>query len=681
MKYAQNINVLILLSMTLLLLSSCGDNKELDNIDGEAIELNTENFAGRPDQLDYQMTMNDELLRIRPLVSSERNAYYGDLHVHTAYSFDAYAFGTTATPYDAYRFARGDEIQHPSGYSLKLRQPLDFYAVTDHAVFLGAVKEAANTETELSKHELAKPIHNINAPENMNVTSLGKRSLIFSTFLPDMLSALSDGSLKESQLNDVVRSAWSDIADAAEMFNEPGRFTTFLGYEYTSSTAEQGNLHRNVIFRGDNSAPAIPFSRVHSRNPEDLWEWMDELRAQGIDSLAIPHNSNGSNGAMFQTNDWAGNSFTSRYSETRMRNEPLVEITQIKGTSDTNPRHSPNDEWADFELMSFRVGTTLPSKEDGSYIREAYLNGLKLADEGAGNPYKFGLVAASDTHVGATSDEEKTYFSKAGLLDGDAVARGSVPLPKTYEMALRATRPDTLAEIDDKTYMAASSFETWGASGIAAVWAEENTREAIFAAFRRKETFATTGPRIKLRFFAGYDFDKSLLDDKARIGKAYETGVSMGSTLTVDEQKQPSFLVWGVADANAQPLQRLQVIKGRISNGKTSEKVFDVACAGGASIDPISQRCPENGATVNLENCEPMGDGAQELLTLWQDPEFVAGEEAFYYVRALENPSCRWSTWDALEAGVAPRADLQPTIQERAWSSPIWYSADGDGTQ
>ncbi|WP_299381319.1 HlyD family type I secretion periplasmic adaptor subunit, partial [uncultured Kiloniella sp.] len=345
-----------------------------------------------------------------------------------------------------------------------------------------------------------------------------------------------DGSLEEDLLNNVAKSAWQDIADAAEMYNEPGRFTTFLAYEYTSATVERGNLHRNVIFRDNQAAPAIPFSRYHSRNPEDLWSWMDGLRAKGIESLAIPHNSNGSNGAMFQRTDWAGNAFTEEYSRTRMRNEPLVEITQIKGTSDTNPRHSPNDEWADFEIMPFRVGTTLPSKEDGSYVREAYLNGLSLAADGLGNPYKFGLVAASDTHVAATSDDEESYFSKAGLLDGDAVARGSIPAPKAVALAVGALLPDSLQEIDGETYMSTSSFETWGASGIAGVWAEENTRDSIYAAFRRKETFATTGPRIKLRFFASYDFNDELLADENRVETAYQQGVTMGATLEAKQR-------------------------------------------------------------------------------------------------------------------------------------------------
>ncbi|MFK8020854.1 MAG: DUF3604 domain-containing protein [Pseudomonadales bacterium] len=652
----------------LLVLSGCGRDEEV-------VEVNSENFAGTNEQQAFKMAIGDELLQLRPKPNEQRNAYYGDLHVHTAYSFDAYAFGTTATPYDAYRFAKGEQIQHPSGYGLKIREPLDFYAVTDHAAFLGAVKEAANTDTELSKHELAKQVHNINAEDNLDFTSLGQRAQVFSTFLPNVLTALTDGSLEEDLLNSVAKSAWQDIADAAEMYNEPGRFTTFLAYEYTSATVERGNLHRNVIFRDNQAAPAIPFSRYHSRNPEDLWSWMDGLRAKGVESLAIPHNSNGSNGAMFQRTDWAGNAFTEEYSRTRMRNEPLVEITQIKGTSDTNPRHSPNDEWADFEIMPFRVGTTLPSKEEGSYVREAYLNGLSLEADGAGNPYKFGLVAASDTHVAATSDDEKSYFSKAGLLDGDAVARGSVPAPKAIALAVGALLPDSLQEIDGETYMATSSFETWGASGIAAVWAEENTRDSIYAAFRRKETFATTGPRIKLRFFAGYDFSDEVLTDEHRVETAYQQGVTMGATLKAEALQQPSFLVWAIADANTVPLQRVQIIKGSLVDGKTIERVYDVACSEGAKVDPVTQRCPDNGATVDISDCSPSeGPGAQELLSLWKDPDFTAGEEAFYYLRALENPTCRWSTWDAVEAGVEPRSDLALTIQERAWSSPIWYS-------
>jgi hypothetical protein len=337
-----------------------------------------------------------------PPPNPERNAYFGDLHVHTEYSFDAYSFGTTATPYDAYRYARGEAIAHPSGYQVQLRTPLDFYAVTDHAMLLGLVREAADTRSEFSKYPVAEPVHNMNAPGNMGVTSILQRVGNFSNFIPDTVEGIQDGSIDEALATDVTRRAWLDTIEAAEQYNAPGKFTTFVAYEYTTSSDDRGNLHRNVIFRGSDKLPAVPFSRLNSQNPEGLWDWMDTIRAQGIESLAIPHNSNGSNGQMFKLEDWAGNPLDDAYAQQRIRNEPLVEITQIKGTSDTHPLLSPNDEWANFEIYSLRVGTNLPSEPSGSYVRQALQNGLALEEKGITNPFQFGLVAATWVSLAAT---------------------------------------------------------------------------------------------------------------------------------------------------------------------------------------------------------------------------------------------------------------------------------------
>jgi hypothetical protein len=638
-------------------------------------------FAGRTgeDTPNQQLEVDREILKLAPPPPNpDRNAYFGDLHVHTEYSFDAYSFGTTASPYDAYRYARGEALTHPRGYQIQLRSPLDFYAVTDHAMFLGLVKEAADTSTAFSKYAVAKPIHNINAPDNMGDSSVLQRVGNFAGFIPATLAGLRDGSIDKELALDVTRAAWLDTIAAAEQFNDPGKFTTFVAYEYTSSSDDRGNLHRNVIFKGSDNLPAVPFSRFNSQNPEGLWDWMDDLRGQGIESLAIPHNSNGSNGQMFKLEDWAGNPLDDEYAQQRMRNEPLVEITQIKGTSDTHPLLSPNDEWANFEIVSLRVGTTLPSEPRGSYVREAYLNGLNLEAQGILNPYKFGLVGASDTHVAATTDDESTFFSKAGILDGSPRGRGSIP-PGFWEGTLiKLVQPSFIKEVDGRDYIGGSGFESWSASGIAAVWAEENTREAIYAAFRRKETFATSGPRIKVRFFAGYDFEPTILQSSELASIAYAQGVTMGGDLAGSADKAPQFLVWAMASPNGLPLQRAQIIKGYIKDGTPSETVYDVACADGDSVDPTTHRCPDNGAKVNLADCSvtPMS-GSTELKTLWQDPEFDSGQDAFYYLRVLENPSCRWSTWDAIRAGVEPRSDLPKTIQERAWSSPIWYREMG----
>ncbi|MBT4519450.1 MAG: DUF3604 domain-containing protein [Halieaceae bacterium] len=653
-------------------LAGCGGEEapDLNKLDPIGVREDTE---PRNQLLD----VNRDILELRAKPNPDRNAYFGDLHVHTAYSFDAYSFGTTATPYDAYRYAQGEALDHPSGYQVQLQQPLDFYAVTDHAMFMGLVKESANTSTEFSKLAVAQPLHDINAPDNMGELSIIGRTRAFATFIPNMIAGLQDGSIDPALAESITRSAWLDSIAAAEQFNTPGKFTTFAAYEYTSSSPDRGNLHRNVIFRGTERLPAVPFSRFHSQNPEGLWDWMDELRNQGIESLAIPHNSNGSNGQMFKITDWAGNPMNDDYANQRLRNEPLVEITQVKGTSDTHPLLSRNDEWANFEIMPFRVATTLPSQAPGSYVRDAYLRGMTMADQGVLNPYKFGLIGASDTHTGAISLDEATFFSKAGLLDGTAERRGSVPADFLSGTLLKWYNPDFIKEIDGKNYIASSSFETWSASGLAAVWAEENTRDAIYEAFRRKETFATTGPRMRVRFFAGFNYPESIVDDPAMAKVAYAGGVTMGSDITGKDSQTPQFIIWALSDPSGTPLQRAQIIKGYIKNGEPAERVFDVACSGGLQVDSATHRCPDNGARVNLADCSISADiGATELKTLWQDPTFEPDQEAFYYLRVLENPTCRWSTWDAIQAGAEPRSDLQKTIQERAWSSPIWYRPD-----
>jgi hypothetical protein len=629
-------------------------------------------------------------LRIRATdTPTLRKAYFGDLHVHTANSFDAFTIGTLATPHDAYRYAKGEAISHPAGFDMQMSRPLDFYAVTDHAMFLGVVKAAADTTTEFSKNEIAKPLHDLNAPENMGagLFDLIKRVRSFASFLPDTVGQITTGQLDRNQVLDVVRSAWSDTIDAADQFYDPGNFTTFAGYEYTSSTAGSGNLHRNVIFKGTGRLPREPFSRFHSVNPEDLWQWMDELREKGVESLAIPHNSNGSNGQMFKLEDWAGNPLDDDYAKLRLRNEPIVEITQIKGTSETHPVLSTRDEWAAFEIMPYRVGAVFLSKHEGSYVREALLNGLALEQEGITNPYQFGFIGSSDTHTGASEVNEQYFSSKLGLLSGTAEQRGSVPQTGVaaevgYQAMKLIGRGRSRTRIDGGIY-AAGWTPTFGASGLAAAWAEENTRESLYSAFRRKEVFATSGPRMQVRFFAGYGFDESMLTAADGIEQAYAAGVSMGGTLlsnksTDDElavkPSAPGFIVMALADLESAPLQRLQIVKGWVDADGTHEEVIDVACAGGANVNLETNRCPDNGAKVDISDCSINAEtGSGQLSALWHDPEFRAQQRAFYYARVIENPTCRWSTWDANRAGVAPRPDLPTTIQERAWSSPIHY--------
>ena len=629
-------------------------------------------LAGASSGRNSLLPVDEGVLELRPAPAPERRAYFGDLHVHTANSFDAYVFGTLATPADAYRYARGEPLQHPNGFEMQLQRPLDFYAVTDHAMFMGLVKEAADTTTDFSRYPIAEPLHNINDPDNMTVLGAPSRSRACFGFVPNVLAGIADGSVDSDMVAEVTRRTWRDTVLAADAAYIPGVFTTFAAYEYTSSADDRGNLHRNVIFRGTDRLPAAPFSRLNSQNPEGLWDWMDGLRAQGIESLAIPHNPNGSNGQMFRMVDWAGDPLDDSYGEQRLRNEPVVEITQVKGTSDTHPLLSTNDEWADFEIAPYRVATKLYSEPAGGYVRDAYLRGLQLSEAGVFNPYRFGVVGASDTHTGAASLDESNYFSKVGLLDGDAESRGSIPASFISGAIARWFDPDQVKDVDGRDYMARSSFEYWSASGITGVWAEENTREAIYEAFRRKETFATTGPRIQLRFFAGENLAGIDLDNPEAVSRAYRSGIAMGGELA--GIGVPEFMVWAAADPQGTPLQRLQVIKGWLVDGEHREQVFDVACSDDLEPDPASHRCPDNGASVSLQDCSISADsGAATLKTRWRDPDFNPSAEAFYYVRVLENPTCRWSTWDAVRAGVAPRPDLPKTIQERAWSSPIWY--------
>ena len=627
-----------------------------------------------------------------------RDAFFGDLHVHTRYSFDAFIFGTTASPDDAYRYAKGSSIKHPLGFDMQLDDPLDFYAVTDHAAWLGMIRAYADPTTKPGQLDFAADLHGLNDPENLNTNTFARRAGLFGNLITGELIEPSKNPFKllaaylqedtiygtSAYDRETHQSAWRDIAEAAERHNKPGEFTTFIAYEFTSSGPGQSNLHRNVIFK-DSKAPLQPFSIVDSQNPEDLWNWMDNLRNLGVESLAIPHNSNGSDGQMFKLVDWAGDPMDDDYASQRMRNEPLVEITQVKGTSDTHPLLSPDDKWADFGIMNNRVASPFYSKPNGSYVREAYLRGLSLEAEYKINPYKFGLVGASDTHTGAISDKESDYHSKIGILDGTPELRGAAPVTQSLRDQLEEAGANVIVDgfldIEGKDYID-TGYTEWGASGLAAVWAENNTRESIYDAFRRKETFATSGSRIKVRFFGGYGLD-AILDQEDPVKYAYANASTMGSDLLQNNNEAPEFMVWALRDVKRAPLDRVQIIKGWTElSGKPHEKIYDVACSDGRKANSKTGLCKDSRAKVNLNNCKISKNvGADELKVVWKDPDFNPNHKAFYYVRVLENPTCRWSTWDAIKSGEKPRGDLPATIQERAWSSPIWYVPDNEGIE
>lgn len=635
------------------------------------------NIAGARMSMANQRPVNwdsaaiDPYMNINPQRSASRVPLFGDLHVHTRYSFDAYIFGTLASPDDAYEFAKGKAIKHPGGFDVSLERPLDFYGVTDHGTFLGQVAEAATPGTRYYEAPSSAVVNDLNAPENLKISTFNQRRQAFGGFLMSTVTALTKGELDINYTNSISRNAWQDSVEAAQRHNDPGTFTTFIAYEWTASTPVMGNLHRNVIFRGDGDLiPSVPFGRANSNDPEGLWDWMDRLREDGIESMAIPHNSNGSGGSMFELVDSNDNPITKEYADQRMRNEPIVEITQVKGTSDTHPALSTNDEWADFEIMPFKVATMDISEPKGSYVRDALLEGIAMEQREGFNPYKFGFIGSSDTHTAASSQQEDNFFAKIGLLDATAGLRGSIPMTDPAFLADEAA----IQDVEGRKYMNSSAI-TWGASGLAGVWAEENTRSSIYDAFRRKESFATSGPRMTIRFFAGYDMDESKVNDTDLVEYLYANGKSMGSDLDGIAQQSPNFFVWAVQDSMTAPLQRVQIIKGYVdASGKPQEEVFDVACSDNGVVDPVTNRCPDNNAKVDISNCAFSQDaGDVELKAFWSDPTFEVDQRAFYYVRALENPTCRWSTWDAIRNDVEPRPDMPKTIQERVWSSPIHY--------
>lgn len=571
-----------------------------------------------------------------------RQALFGDVHVHTGLSFDAYIFGIRRTPDDAYRYALGEPIRHANGYDIQLRGgPLDFYAVTDHAEYLGALPEMDNPASPMSLISYARELFSTS------------REAITRAFGRIAGSTSSGQPLPEVDNREVARTAWQEIQAAADRYYRPGHFTTFAGYEYTASPGSQ-NLHRVVLFRGARR-PDAPYSALDSANPEDLWSWLDGQRARGIDSIAIPHNSNVSNGLMFELTNRAGAPIDRAYAETRLRNEPLVEISQVKGTSETVPGLSPNDEWAGFENYNILLGTDRVGRTDGSYVRQALQRGLLIERQTGVNPYQFGLIGSSDTHNAGGPLDEENYFGKTGLNDGTPEARGTAPLPG---------RPTTGA--------GATPFYRWSAAGLAGVWAERNTREDIFAAMRRRETFGTSGPRIRVRMFAGYGYGTSLLSGDYA-DAAYANGVPMGSVLTVGQRGAPSFFALALKDAHSQGIERLQIVKGWVdASGNPQERIYDVACATGTP-SPVTHRCASVTGSVDPRTCRTNARrGAPELRAVWRDPDHLPGARAFYYVRALETHSCRWSTWEALRIGRPPLDSVPATIQERAWGSPVW---------
>jgi len=576
-----------------------------------------------------------------------KQAYYGDLHVHTGWSLDAFAFGVRVGPEDAYRFARGGEIDHISGVKTELAgPPLDFIAVTEHANYLGVGAQAMDAESAIHEVPMIRDI--MGADPKASGAAMGQ---LFAALSADRL-------MPELNQSKWVESTWQRLVELAGKHSVPGEFTAFVGYEYTPMPDGQ-NLHRNVIFRGDD-VPARPFSDLDSKNPEDLWVWMEKARAEGSDVIAIPHNANGSNGLMYERVDRAGRPIDVRYAEIRLRNEPVSEIVQIKGQSEAHPLLSPNDEWAGFEMLEGVLGRPADkSKPQGSYARRALMDGLELEAAGIPNPYRFGMIGSSDSHNATSPTEEANFTGKLGTLDG------------TPEARLQLGKGDASGiSVGDR-----QSGSPFSAAGLAGVWAHSNTREDLFDSLRAREVFATSGPRIAVRLFGGFDLTSAdLASGLAAAG--YERGVPMGGVLETraDEKRTVTFLVEAIQDPREAPLERLQVVKAWIgADGQAQERVYDVACAGGQAPDPKTHRCDLASTPPDPGKCTiAEGQGQSQLSAAFAAPDYQAGERSFYYVRVLQVPTCRWSTWDAIRLGVAPPPGAVAWLQERAVSSPIW---------
>ena len=587
--------------------------------------------------------------------------YFGDTHLHTSYSMDAGAFGCRLGPRDAYRFARGEEVTASGGQRAKLSRPLDFLVVTDHSDGFGFFPMLLAGDPKI----MADP-QGRKWSEMIN-SGKGAEAAI------DIVVSFGKGTISKAILpvpgTSAYRSAWLETIAAADDANAPGRFTAFIGFEWTSNTGGN-NLHRNVIFRenGDKARLTEPFVTMKpygSDNPRDLWKWMTTCEEKtGSEILAIAHNGNLSNGRMFPIiESFTGKKIDRAYAEGRMRWEPLYETTQIKGDGETHPLLSPNDEFANFERWD-KGNLDLseakkPAMLEFEYTRSALKNGLRMEAELGVNPYKFGLVGSTDAHTGLTAVEEDNFFGKTSSAE---------PNPE------RATHPWLKAP-------SGAVIMGWEqtASGYAAVWAAENTRAAIFDAMKRRETYATTGPRMVVRFFGGFDFDAKDAQSRMPAVTGYAKGVPMGGDLSAAPAgRAPTFLVAALKDPIGANLDRYQIVKGWLDGkGQIHEKVYDVAWSGGRKPG-ADGKLPPVGSTVDVGNATWTNTiGAAELAAVWKDPDFDPSQRVFYYGRVIEIPTPRWTAYDAKYFGVEMPKETPMTTTERAYTSPIWYTPPG----
>lgn len=576
---------------------------------------------------------------------------FGDTHLHTAISVDAGTMCRVGQE-DAFRFARGEEIATTYGLRAKLSRPLDFLVIADHAEMYGLMPQLLNGDPEVLATETGKKWH--------AALKSGDYDTTFATAM-EIVASLS-GDVPPIKSDKAVRNAWQAYTALADKYNEPGRFTAIIGFEWTAIGGS--NLHRNVLFRGDSSVAnrTLPYSQFDSKNPEDLWRHLAQFEKQtGAEVLAIPHNGNLSNGRMFTVETFDGKPLTKELAALRARFEPLIEATQIKGDSESHPFLSPNDEFAGYEVWdkSNLNGTEAKKPEmlQYEYAREALKNGLLLERKLGVNPFKFGMVGSTDSHTAMTAVEEENFFGKHS---------GVEPGPHRWEHVVIGA--------PDPKY----TIYGWqqASAGYAAVWATENTREAIFDAMKRKETYATTGPRMVVRFFGGWDFTAADAQSRLPAAVGYAKGVPMGGDLRQGAAgRAPNFLVAALKDSYSGNLDRIQIVKGWLDkDGKTHEKVYDVAWSGDRKPG-ADGKLPAVGNTVDVKNATWQNSiGAPELSATWTDPDFDAKQPAFYYARVIEIPTPRWTAYEALRFGIEMPPNVPMTTQERAYTSPIWYS-------
>ncbi|MEJ2370891.1 MAG: DUF3604 domain-containing protein [Gemmatimonadales bacterium] len=580
--------------------------------------------------------------------------YWGDTHVHTSNSLDARALGATLGPEEAFRFARGEEVTSASRLRVKLSRPLDWLVVADHSDAMGAMNEIIAGNPMLLKDPQVRKWH--------QMILEGGESAYEATM--DVIATFSQGKTPEVLKDtEFIGSIWEAYLETADEFNDPGTFTAMIGYEWTS-TENGNNLHRNVLYRDDSSVARrmLPFTAAESFNPEDLWRWMDRYEAEtGGRVLAIAHNGNLSNGLMFpEINPETGEPLTRAYVEARNLWEPLYEVTQMKGDGETHPLLSPDDELADYGTWDKGNLGPIP-KEDWmlqyEYAREALKNGLRWEAALGTNPYKFGMVGSTDSHTSLTTAEEENFFGKAVHKE-----------PSAHRME----KP--VYQFGDITVMGWEQM----AAGYAGVWATDNTREALWDAMKRREVYATTGSRMLVRFWGAWDFEAADANSRLPAEAGYGKGVPMGGELrAAPAGTTPSFLVAALKDPYSGNLDRIQIVKGWLdATGKTHEKVYDVVWGDADRRRPGPDgKLPPVGNTVDVANAtwaNTIGD--PELIAVWKDPDFDASQRAFYYARVIEIPTPRWTAYDVKRFGVTAGDEVPMTIQERAYTSPIWYT-------